>query len=317
MLSVLGVGCFLCGCFAIFSLFLRDTGSSVSPSNSSPSQTPILPTPTSTASPTLYDELMANKDNMTDLQFEEYVNSLIGARIHLEGKVRDVHDDGEILLDAPNSDFFDSIYLQGVPEDIAITYDKDEIIIFDATIRKFNYSFGTSLYLDTPVIYETPPVSLLPAPTDTSAPIIIPTSTAKTTDTIVVIVNAPQLLGKTVSEVENILGAATLITPNDDNDDNLAGGEYRDYQVDRYTVMVAYDKTGVSRVFQVMDGISDENYALQDWNIILPKFGIQIGISPDREAPLAVYWDNYNGYFIAVAGDPVYTVQIAEYEYHP
>lgn len=312
MLSILGISCFFCSCIAFFTLLLKDTGSGISPLT-----TPVLPTPTSTASPTLYDELMANKDKMTDLQFEEYVNSLIGKRIHLEGEVRDVHNDGEILLDAPNSGFFDYIYLQGVPKDIALTYDKGEIIIFDATIREFNYSFGTSLHLDTPVIYETPLVSLLPTPTNTSAPIVFPTSTANKTDAIKVIVDVPHILGKTVSEVENILGVTTLITPNDDNDDNLAGGEYRDYKIDRYTITITYDKIGISRVFQVMDGISDENYALEDWKIILAKFGIQIGKSPDREAPLAVYWNNYNGYFIAVAGDPVWTVQIAEYEYRP
>ena len=157
--------------------------------------------------------------------------------------------------------------------------------------------------------------SPLPPTHNPSPTVTIPT--IEPTNPIEIVVDVPGILGKSVSEVENLIGESTLITPNDDNDDNLAGGEYRDYQIDRYTVSIAYDKTGIARVFFILDGMSDENYALEDWNIILPKFGVQIGVSPDRKALLAVYWDNYNGYFIAVAGDPVWTVQIAEYKYHP
>ena len=160
-----------------------------------------------------------------------------------------------------------------------------------------------------------PTASPLPLTENPSPTVTIPT--IEPTSSVEIVVDVPGILGKSVSEVENLFGIATLITPNDDNDDNLAGGEYRDYQINKYSVTIAYDKTGVARVFQVMDGMSDENYALDDWNIILPKFGIQINVSPDREAPLAVYWDNYNGYFIVVAGQPVWSVQIAQAEYHP
>jgi len=47
------------------------------------------------------------------------------------------------------------------------------------------------------------------------------------------------ILGKPVEEVEFILGQTVLITPNDDNDDNLIGGEYMDYEVGIYVVFVA------------------------------------------------------------------------------
>jgi hypothetical protein len=159
---------------------------------------------------------------------------------------------------------------------------------------------------------NTPESTSIPELTNTPLP---PTVTPTTP--IQSLVDVYNILGKPVNEVETILGATVLITPNDDNDDNLAGGEYRDYEIGKYSVFVAYDKNGIARVFQVMDGLSVENYSLTQWKEILPQFGVYIKTPPERIAPLAVYWDNYNGYFIAVAGDPVWTVQIAEAEYHP
>ena len=160
----------------------------------------------------------------------------------------------------------------------------------------------------------TPKTSELP-PTD--EPTNTPLPSTATPTAIESLVDVYSILGKPVNEVEAILGSTILITPNDDNDDNLSGGEYRDYEIGKYSVFVAYDKNGIARVFQVMDGLSDENYSLTQWEQILPQFGVYINTPPERTAPLAVYWDNYNGYFIAVAGDPVWTVQIAEAEYHP
>jgi hypothetical protein len=166
---------------------------------------------------------------------------------------------------------------------------------------------------------ETPtklPASATPSPT------LIPTQTIEPPTPIAAIVDVPNLLGKPINEVETILGAPTLITPNDDADDKLAGGEYRDYQIGKYVAFVAYDKNGLARVFQVLEGLSDENYSINQWEEILPVFGIIIFKNPDREAPAALYWDDYNGLLVAVVassarGKPVWSVQIAEVEFKP
>ncbi|MBT3313357.1 MAG: hypothetical protein HN390_01970 [Anaerolineae bacterium] len=168
---------------------------------------------------------------------------------------------------------------------------------------------------------ETPieiPLSATNTPEPTYAP---PPSTATATE-IISLLDVFNILGKPVNEVEAIVGSTILVTPNDDNDDNLSGGEYRDYIIGEYSVFVVYDKNGIARVFQVLDGLSDENYSIDEWNLILPKFGVFLSSAPEREAPAAVYWDNYDGYFIAVvasgaSGSPVWTVQIAEAEYAP
>lgn len=106
-----------------------------------------------TASATLYEELLANKKTMTDLQFKEYLNGLIGSRVHLRAKVNEVHEDGEIFLGAVGGGFFDFVYLRGVPKAIAIKLNKGQVIEFDATIREFTDFLGFNVYLDEPVIY--------------------------------------------------------------------------------------------------------------------------------------------------------------------
>ncbi len=157
---------------------------------------------------------------------------------------------------------------------------------------------------------NTPEVT--PSPTSQPTPSAIPTP----------IIDVTSILGKSVSEVESILGETTERNPITDPGDKLSGGEYRDYRIDKYDVFIAYDSNRIARVFQVLDGLSDENFSTSDWNIILLRFGMNVTMEPSREAPAAVYWDNYRGYFIAVAasssrGYPVWTVQIAQAGYGP
>ena len=189
---------------------------------------------------------------------------------------------------------------------------------------------STQTHTSTPILSLSPTVTLTPFPTQKEqpsqtpepSPMVEPSSTIEPSPTIKPLVDVLGILGKSVNEVEGILGSSVWITPNDDFDDNLAGGEYRDYEIGGYVVFVAYDSNGIARVFQILEGLSDENYSIMDWDQILPKFGVLPGSPPDREAQAAVYWDNYDGYFIAVvasstSGKPVWTVQISEAAYQP
>jgi hypothetical protein len=132
-----------------------------------------------------------------------------------------------------------------------------------------------------------------------------------------IIIDVSQVLNKSVSEVEAILGSTVLITANDDNDDPFAGGEYRDYEIGKYSTFVAFDRNGVSKLFQIMDGLTVENYSLEDWESLLPRFGMNVQSSPDKSAPAALYWYDFQGFGIAViaeniSGAPVWTVQVAD-----
>lgn len=182
-------------------------------------------------------------------------------------------------------------------------------------------------------ILPTKEVKVTPTKRLTNTPVPLPSSTSTpkptnqeptltATPTIEPLVNICDILGKSAGEVEQIIGASILVTPNDDYDDKLAGGEYRDYNLGEYTVFIAYDKNGIARVFQVLGGLSNENYSLTQWDLILPKFGLNLDINPSSEAPAALYWDNYHDYFIAVIasntkGQPVWSIQIAQVGYEP
>jgi hypothetical protein len=178
---------------------------------------------------------------------------------------------------------------------------------------------------------EAPASTKPPIPTNTALPTLIspgqtddnalpPDATAYATfatSNTNVIIDVTTILGKPISQVEEITGKTVLITPNDDHDDVLAGGEYRDYEIGKYYVFLSLDEDGIARGFQVMDGLSSENYSLNDWKTLLPRFGLNVTAPPDQEAPAALYWYNFDGYGIGLAsnnisGKPVWTVQIED-----
>jgi hypothetical protein len=137
-----------------------------------------------------------------------------------------------------------------------------------------------------------------------------------------VFINVPEILGKTTTEIEAVIGSTIEINPINDPYDSLSGGEYRDYLIGAYWFFIGYDEDGIARIFQVLDGLESSNYSIREWNQILPIFGMDVRTLPNRTAPAAVYWDNYNGFFIAVvasssSGSPVWTVQIAQASYAP
>jgi uncharacterized protein YraI len=176
-------------------------------------------------------------------------------------------------------------------------------------------------------IIESIPVVLTPVPptptstsTITITPTRAPTDTPKPTNTstpVHVIVNVPALLGKTVYEVEKVLGSTSEVNSITDPFDPLYGGEYRDYYIGDLWTFLGFDSNDISRVFVVLGGLESLNNSPSQWAKILPQFGVYNAPEPDRTAPMAVYWDNYNGLFIAIVGNPVYTVQIDQYRYAP
>jgi hypothetical protein len=188
------------------------------------------------------------------------------------------------------------------------------------------YPTYTPIPSDTPT--DTPSPTFTPSPTNTSEPTntpqptntIGPTNTKIPTNTatpITIIINVPALLGKTKSELESALGPTTAINPITDPYDTLAGGEYRDYDVDDYWCYFAFDSGGIARVFVVLGGLESDNYSPSQWATILPLFGVNNAPAPDRKTSASTFWDNYGGLYIAIVGNPVYTIQIDQYQYAP
>ncbi len=138
---------------------------------SEPTQTPEptqIPDPTQTPEPLymdttknyppvvpgLYQELLNNKKNMTDLQFKDYLNSVIGQRIHIKAQVYEVMEDGQVSLNSGGGGIFDTVHLAGLPMDLLMQINKDQVIEFDATIRSFDVLIITMINLDDPIIYS-------------------------------------------------------------------------------------------------------------------------------------------------------------------
>jgi hypothetical protein len=186
----------------------------------------------------------------------------------------------------------------------------------------------TERFTNTPKPTDTPSPTFTPSSTKTSEPTnppqptntLGPTNTQIPTNTatpIPTIINVPALIGKTKSEVESVLGSTTEINPITDPFDPLSGGEYRDYYIGDLWFDIAYDSGGIARVFDVLGGLESLNYSPSQWARILPLYGVNNAPRPDRESSGSVFWNNYNGLFIAIVGNPVYTIQIDQYQYAP
>jgi hypothetical protein len=115
---------------------------------------PILPT--NINSPITYQEIFSKHESMTDLQFSDYINSLIGVRIHIIATVEDVESDGSIYLNVRGGDLFESMILNGVPTGTAAKINKGDLLDFIATIDSFQKVIGFSIFMTDPVIQGNP-----------------------------------------------------------------------------------------------------------------------------------------------------------------
>ena len=123
-----------------------------------PTITPTLsPTPTNTLTPkptaTLVPavsilEIYNNLEQMTELQFKEYKNTLVGKPVREKVKVASVQDDGKVTLSGKWSPFIINIadfgvVVLGVPHDIAIQLNGGDEVYLEAKIDRivgdYNY----------------------------------------------------------------------------------------------------------------------------------------------------------------------------------
>ena len=111
-----------------------------------------IPTSTVTFLDKSYRDIRNEYDKLTDLQKEDYLNSLKKTRVQWSCQIDDVRKNGTIYLNC-NSKFLDTAYLEGLSTDILKQLNKDQIITFDATINSINTVFGTlSIWLEDPNI---------------------------------------------------------------------------------------------------------------------------------------------------------------------
>ena len=155
-----------------------------------------------------------------------------------------------------------------------------------------------------------------PTSTSTSTSTSTPTPTQTPTENLSLIVDTAKIIGAPVSRVEQMLGRPLEVDSFGIGEiaEVPDGGEMRTYQVGKYTLWVAFDKQGKARGVQVIEGLSEDGYSLEQWPIVLERMGVGYVGAPDVEAPAGVRWTNAYGYTIWIAtnkiGGDIWTVRI-------
>lgn len=136
ILSVIGICC-------IGSIFLYIIGDTTRDS--------VVATviPTATPSPITIAEIEMNYKNLTDIQWDEYVQAIEGVRVRWNASVNEVYEDGDVALDAGQG-LFRSVFLKGLSVDNAKLLKKDQVIEFEATISNVTTFLGLTIRLDNP-----------------------------------------------------------------------------------------------------------------------------------------------------------------------
>lgn len=150
------------------------------------------------------------------------------------------------------------------------------------------------------------PTKTLPPPTDTRTPTSRP-STPTTVALDNVIVNTSAIIDAPTNDVEKLLGNPTEIVAMGigDAEEIPDGGESRTYQVGKYTLYVNYNKQGIAKGLQVVDGLKDDGYTLDQWPLVLTRIGVGYVGQPDIVAPAARNWTNASGYAIMIVADSI------------
>ncbi len=175
----------------------------------------------------------------------------------------------------------------------------------------------------TPVVENTAIAELVSTPTaqPTDIPKIVPTvtplpptSTQRMDSEI--IVETAKIIDAPIQQIESMLGSPIESLPLGigEAEEVPDGGESRTYEVGKYTIWVNYDKQGFAKGLQIVDGLLDDGYSLDQWPIILSRIGVDFVLFPDIEAPAARRWTNAYGYAIMIAANRidgnVWTVRI-------
>jgi hypothetical protein len=100
----------------------------------------LTPRPTITPRPTKIPgvlecrDIISTHEGMTDMQWEEYKQSIQGKQIYFSGVVSQVHDDGSVFMGEDCG-----ITLYRVPHDIAIALNKGQLLEGYGTIQNVSY----------------------------------------------------------------------------------------------------------------------------------------------------------------------------------
>jgi hypothetical protein len=186
-----------------------------------------------------------------------------------------------------------SLALFGIQENTGKTQDAIYELIRTVNIQhshlKSNLGIPTPSY-ERPVLYSSPSYPLI---IDASSVIDYPIS------------DIEKKLGQPISV--DAIGIGELSEIPD-------GGQTRIYRPDKHAFYVNIDKRGIALGLQVVGGLVEYKYGLDDWPIIFSRIGVIVGDKPDVIAQQARRWTDYLGYELWITTDKidgyVWTVKI-------
>jgi hypothetical protein len=123
-----------------------------------------------------------------------------------------------------------------------------------------------------------------------------------------ILIDAAAVIGSNFLQLEKFLGAPNEIVPLGIGaaEEVPDGGESRTYKAGKLLLSVTYDKIGIAKGLQIIDGLLENGYSLEHWPLILSRLGMTVVGSPDIVAPAARRWQNYVGYGIMVVANRPY-----------
>jgi hypothetical protein len=119
----------------------------------------------------------------------------------------------------------------------------------------------TEIFTDIPTIEPTDTLEPTDTPEQINPPLSQTTTAIKNSE---IIIETSKIIDATVQQVEKILGSSTETIPLyiGDAEEVPDGGETRTYQVGKYTIYINYDKQGIAKGLQIIDGLLDDGYSL-------------------------------------------------------
>ena len=95
------------------------------------------------------DYIYQRRRAMTELQWENYTEFLVGQRIAYQGEIKEVYDDGRIKVDACNGIIRDDhLIVHGIPLDVALALSKGQVVSGEGTIREVQVMVFLSIHVD-------------------------------------------------------------------------------------------------------------------------------------------------------------------------
>jgi hypothetical protein len=97
------------------------------------------------------------------------------------------------------------------------------------------------------------------------------------------IIDAASIFDSFLHQVEQMLGDPMYSTPRgiESSEELPHGGQTCGYRIGAYTVDINFDKQGIARGIQVVDGLEIHTYTLEHWPVVLSRLGITMIQNPD------------------------------------